>query len=260
MSETGYGGHGDAEERQQPSRRRRPARRSNRNLLIIGATTVAVLIVVVIVAVMAMGGGDGKKDEAAAAARVTPKVYVNTPANSLVDKLNQRSKDKRPLNKSEVFGDEAKSISHGNYHFTLVGSDLTDCASATWGQELQNDLRKYGCTQVARGAYVTQDKKYLGQFIAINLDQLQGAEQIVRDLDPNSNAGFVSPLTANGTENFGNGFSAAYSQSFGHYVVISWVERAGGAQPQTMNELLDASIAIERADDFVWERLVLVGG
>jgi hypothetical protein len=27
-----------------------------------------------------------------------------------------------------------------------------------------------------------------------------------------------------------------------------------------MNELLDASIAIERADDFVWERLVLVGG
>jgi hypothetical protein len=107
---------------------------------------------------------------------------------------------------------------------------------------------------------VTQDKKYLGQFVAMNLEQLQGAEQIVRDLDPASNAGFVSPLTAAGAENFGSGFSAAYSQSFGHYVVISWVERAGGAQPQTMNELLDASIAIERADDFVWERLVLAGG
>jgi hypothetical protein len=260
VSEMGYGGYGDSEEPQKPSRRRRAPRRSNRGILIIGAAVVAVLVVVGIVAVVAMGGGDGKKDQAAAAARVMPKVYVNTPANSLVDKLNQRSKDKRPLNKSEIFGDEAKSVSHGNYHFTLVGSDLTDCASATWGQELQNDLRKYGCTQVARGAYVTQDKKYLGQFIAMNLDQLQGAEQIVRDLDPNSNAGFVSPLTATGTENFGNGFSAAYSQSFGHYVVISWVERAGGAQPQTMNELLDASIAIERADDFVWERLVLVGG
>lgn len=220
----------------------------------------AVLIVVVIVAVVAMGGGDGKKDQAAAAARVTPKIYVNTPANSLVDKLNQRSKDKRPLNKSEVFGGDSKSVSHGAYHFTLVGSALSDCASATWGQELQNDLKKYGCSQVARGAYVTQDKKYLGQFVALNLDQLQGAEQIVRDLDPNSSAGFVSPLTERGTENFGNGFSAAYTQSFGHYVVISWVERAGGAQPQTMNELLDASIAIERADDFVWERLVLVGG
>jgi hypothetical protein len=259
VSETGYGGYGDDDKRQ-PSRRRRRARRSNRGILIIGGAAVAVLIVVVIVGMVAMGGGDGKKDQAAAAARVMPKVYVNTPANSLVDKLNQRSKDNRPLNESEVFGGDSKSVSHGDYHFTLAGAALTDCASATWGQELQNDLRKYGCTQVARGAYVSQDKKYLGQFIAMNLNQLQGAEQIVRDLDPNSNAGFVSPLTENGTENFGNGFSAAYSQSFGHYVVISWVERAGGAQPQTMNELLDASIAIERADDFVWERLVLVGG
>jgi hypothetical protein len=256
----GYDGGRDGGEERQHSRRRRRPRRSNRNLLIIGGAAVAVIVVVVAVALVALGGGDGKKSQAAAAARVSPKVYVNTPANSLVNKLNERSKDKRPLNKSEVFGDDAKSVKHGTYNFTLVGSDLTDCATVTWGQELQNDLRKYGCTQVARGAYVTQDKKYLGQFIAMNLDRLQGAEQIVRDLDPGSNAGFVSPLTATGTENFGSGFSAAYSQSFGHYVVISWVERAGGAQPQTMNELLDASIAIERADDFVWERLVLAGG
>lgn len=218
----------------------------------------AVLIVVVVVAVVALGGGDGKKSQAAAGIRVRPKVYVNTPPNSLVDKLNLRSKDKRPLNKSEIFGSDAKTLTHGSYAFTLVDSSLSDCASATWGGELQSDLRKYGCTQVARGAYVSKDKKYLGQFVALNLDQLQGAEQIVRDLDPNSNAGFVSPLTTKGGENFGNGFSAAYSQPFGHYVVISWVERAGGAPPRTMNELLDASIAIERADDFVWERLVLM--
>jgi hypothetical protein len=254
-------GNDDGGQERPRSRRRRPARRgSNRSFLIIGGAALAVIVVVVVIAVVAMGGGDGKKSQAAAAARVSPKVYVNTPANSLVNKLNQRSKDKRPLNKSEVFGGDAKSVSHGAYHFSLAGSSVSDCASATWGEELQNDLRKYGCTQVARGAYVSQDKKYLGQFVAMNLDQLQGAEQIVRDLDPNSSAGFVSPLTAPGAENFGSGFSAAYSQSFGHYVVISWVERAGGGQPQTMNELLDASIAIEQADDFVWERLVLVGG
>ena len=254
-------GYAGTEERERkPSRRRRPARGSNRKPLIIGVAAVAVLAVIAVVVVVTMGGGDGKKDQAAAAAHVTPKVYVNTPANSLVNKLNERSKDKRPLNKTEVFGDDSRSVSHGNYHFTLAASQLSDCASATWGEELQNDLRKYGCTQVARGAYVSQDKKYLGQFVAMNLERLQGAEQIVRDLDPNSRAGFASPLSAAGAENFGSGFSAAYSQSFGHYVVISWVERAGGGQPQTMNELLDASIAIERADDFVWERLVLVGG
>jgi len=248
------------EEQRPPSRRRRPARRgSNRGLLIIGGAALAIILVVV-VAVVAMGGGDGKKSQASAAARVSPKVYVNTPANSLVNKLNERSKDKRPLNKSEVFGGDSKSVSHGAYHFTLVGSELSDCASASWGEELLNDLRKFGCTQAARGAYVSQDKKYLGQFMALNFERLQGAEQVVRDLDPASGAGFVSPLSVAGAESFGKGFSAAYSQSFGHYVVISWVERAGGQAPQTMNELLDASIAIERADDFVWERLVLVGG
>jgi hypothetical protein len=241
------------------SRRRRSTRGSNRNLLIIGGAALAVLVVVAVVAVVTMGGGNGK-NQAAAAARVLPKVYVNTPANSLVNKLNERSKDKRPLNKDELFSDQTKTVKHDNYTFDLVNSAITDCASPTWGEELQNDLKKFGCSQIARGAYLSQDKKYVGQFVAMNMERLQGAEQVVRDLDPNSSAGFVSPLAAPGIESFGGGFSAAYTQSFGHFVVISWVERAGGAQPQTMNELLDASIAIERADDFVWERLVLIGG
>jgi hypothetical protein len=244
------------------SRRRHSAQgRSGRGLLIIGVAGVAVIAVVAVVAVFAMGGGDGKKPQAVAAERVVPKVYVNTPPNSLVKKLNARSGDKRPLNRSEVFGGSSKTVEHGSYAFSLVRSSLTaDCKSVTWGEELQNDLQKYGCSQIARGAYATKDNKYVGQFVAMNMEQLRGAEQIVRDLDPDSGAGFVSPLTAEGVENFGGGFSAAYSQSFGHYVVISWVERAGGGEPQTMNELLDTSIAIERADDFVWERLVLAGG
>lgn len=225
----------------------------------IGGAVAAVIVAIAVVAVMSMGGGDGGKGQAAAATRVLPKVYVNTPANSLVKKLNERSGDKRPLNKGEIFSDDTKIVKHGAYSFKLVASDLSDCTAPTWGQELQNDLHKYGCSQLARGAYVSSDGKYVGQFVAMNMDKLAGAEQIVRDLDPNSSAGFVSPLPAPGAGKFGGGFSAAYSQSFGHYAVISWVERAGGVQPQTMNELLDASIAIERADDFVWERLVLVG-
>ncbi|MEV5712057.1 hypothetical protein [Actinoallomurus sp. NPDC052274] len=250
MSEMGY----EDREQGRPSRGRRAAQGSGggskRNLLIIGAAAVAMLLVA--------GCGSDKKPQAAAASRVAPKVYVNTPANSQVKKLAERAKDKRPLNKNEVFGDDDKTVTHGKYTFTLAGSDLAgDCKTVTWGQELQSDLAKYGCTQIARGAYVSNDKQYVGQFLALNLENLQGAEQIVRDLDPASGAGFVSPLEVKGSTNFSGGFSAAYSQTFGHYVVVSWVEKAGGAQPQTMNELLDASIAIERADDFVWERLVL---
>ncbi|GAA0323364.1 hypothetical protein GCM10010151_11510 [Actinoallomurus spadix] len=220
----------------------------------------AVILIVTVVAVVAMGGGGDKKPQAAAAAKVKPRVYVNTPANPQVKKLADRAKDKRPLNKNEVFGDDDKTVTHGKYTFTLAGADLaSDCKTVTWGQQLQSDLAKYGCTQIARGAYVSNDKQYVGQFIAINLENLQGAEQLVRDLDPDSGAGFVSPFAVKGSTDFSDGFSAAYSQAFGHYVVVSWVEKAGGAQPQSMNELLDASIAIERADDFVWERLVLAG-
>jgi hypothetical protein len=251
-------------ERRQSSRGRRaapsPGGGSKRNILIVGGAAVAVLAVVAVVAVMAMGGGGGDKDPQAAVVRVLPKVYVNTPANPQVKKLADRNDDKRPLNKNEVFGDDDKTVSHGKYAFRLAGSDLTgDCKAVTWGQQLQGDLAKYGCTQIVRGAYVSNDKQYIGQFLALNLQHLQGSQQIVRDLDPDSGAGFVMPFTVEGAPNFSGGFSAAYSQAFGHYVVVSWVEKAGGAQPQTMNELLDASIAIERADDFVWERLVLAG-
>lgn len=220
---------------------------------------VAVLLVVVVVVVVSMGGGGDKKPQAAAA-RVTPKVYVNTPANPLVKKLDQRSKDKRPINKSEIFDDQAKNVAYKGYSFDLVDSAVSDCDTPAWGAELKGDLTKFGCSQIGRGAYVSKDKKYVGQFITLNMNNLQGAEQVVRDLDPASNAGFISPLSAPGTESFGNGFSAAYTQAFGHFVVISWVERAGGGQPQTMNELLDASIAIEKCDDFVFERLVLASG
>lgn len=245
-------------------RRRRGGRGPNRNLLIIVGAAVLVVVIAIVVGVVAMGGGgDGKKGAAgpSKALHVMPKVYVDTPANSLVKKLNSRAKDKRPLNQGEVFDVQAKSLKHGAYTFNLTGSELSaDCTKATWGGQLQTDLKQFGCTQLARGAYVSADKKFVGQFIAINMADLKGAQQVVRDLNPDSNAGFVSPLTAKGAENFGSGFSAAYSQPFGHFVVISWVERAGGGQPQTMNELLDASIAIERADDFVWERLVLANG
>lgn len=220
-----------------------------------------IVVAAAVVGWLVMGGGGGKKSQAAAAEHIMPKVYVNTPPNALVNKLNTRSADKRPLNADEIFGGDARTVTHGSYVFTLAGSSLTsDCKSATWGGELQGDLEKFHCSQVARGAYVSRDKRYVGQFVAMNMDQQSGAEQIVRDLNPDSSAGFVSPLPAGGAENFGGGFSAAYSQSFGHYVVVSWVERAGGVQPQTMNELLNASIAIERADNFVWERLVLAGG
>jgi hypothetical protein len=235
--------------------------KASRSKWLIGAIlAVVALIVVAVVVVMSTMGGGGD-DAAGAETGTLPTVWVGTPATDGTAKLNLRTADRRPLTEGEVFTGDVKTVSHGKYSFTLAGSELSgDCHAVTWGKALQDDLRKYGCTQVVRGAYLSQDKRHVGQFIALNLDRLEGADQVVRDLEPQTKAGFVTPLKAPGISTFGSGFSAAYGQSFGHYAVISWVQRNGGARPDSMNELLDASVAIEGANDFVWQRLVLAGG
>ena len=227
--------------------------------LLIGGTAALVVAIVAIVAIV-LRSGEEEAAGAPAGDRPVPTTYVGTGADQGTAKLGQRSADQRPLTEGEVFGD-VKSVSYGKYAFTLVGKAVSsDCRTATWGQRLQADLQRYGCSQLARGAFVSADKKYVGQFFAINLDRAAGAQQIVRDLDTSVGAGFLSPLPAPGVENFGGGFSAAYAEPIGHYVIMSWVQRAGGVRPASLNEMIDASLAIGKAGDFAWQRLSLAGG
>jgi hypothetical protein len=226
-------------------------------MILLGAAITVVVVVIAVVAVVSLTGGNSSP-AASGNGMVLPTVYVPTAANEGTKKLNQRSSgDQRPLNEGEVFSDDVKTVTHAQYTFSLIRDEVASNCDAVWGERLKADLRTYACTQLVRGAYLSKDQRYVGQFIAFNLNGLDGSEQIVRDLDPQVSAGFVLPLAANGVTGFGTGFSAAYPEVYGHYVVISWVQRKGGARPNTMNELLDASLAIERAADFVWGRLVL---
>lgn len=237
-------------------------RSGRRGLLLGGAVGVVVLVAVVIIAYAMMGGkGSGSAKGAGSTTSNPPTVYVPTSATAGTKKLDARTTDSRALNEGEVFDNTTTTVSHGTYKFSLVAKEInSDCQATTWGATLQADLKKYECTQVVRGAYLSSDKQHSGQFIALNLAGLDGSEAIVRDLTPTAGSGFVRPLPGPGIKSYGAGFSAAYPQIFGHYVVISWVQRNGGARPASMNELLDASLAIESADGFVWERLVLAGG
>jgi hypothetical protein len=228
-------------------------------LLLIGAV-VALTAAIVAIAVVVLRSGDDEAQGAPAGDHPLPTTYVATAAEPGAAKLNQRSADQRPLTQGEVFGDVQK-VSYGKFSFNLAGATVSsDCRAATWGERLQADLQRYGCTQVVRGAYVSTDKQHVGQFFALNLDRGDGAQQIVRDLDKATGAGFVSPLPAKDLPEFGGGFSAAYAEPLGHYVVMSWVQRKGGARPASLNEMIDASLAIGRAGNFAWERLVLAGG
>ncbi|RFS85255.1 hypothetical protein D0T12_09380 [Actinomadura spongiicola] len=235
----------------------RPGRRFPGPKLLFGAAAVLVAVAVAIVAVTMLTGG-GKKDEAAPR-NVLPTAYTPDYDGEGFRSIAARSADGRQITEGEAFS--AKSLKSGAYSFTLAASDLTsDCKAATWGARLQGDLAKFGCTQIARAAYVSADKKHVGQFVVINLVSEEGVKQILRDLDPRTEAGWPVPLKAPGVPASGAGFSAAYAKTYGHYAVITLVERAGGARPGSLNEMIDVSLAVENAADFLYGRLNLAAG
>jgi hypothetical protein len=233
--------------------------RSPRTLLAIGVAAV-VLVLAVVAGVMVFGGQDRPAGDAAAAVgEPLPSAYVSTKSSEEMAKLDGRAQDARPLTVEEIFTPDTKQLEAQGFRFALGGTNLSrDCSTATWGADLRAALRKYGCNQIVRGVYAGQDKKHAAQFAVINLEQVTGAHEIMRNLDPRARDGFVKPLTTKVVTTFGGGFSAAYVQAAGHYVIVVWVQRLGGAQPASMNELLNASLAIQKADEFVWQRLTLV--
>ncbi|GAA2580073.1 hypothetical protein SMC26_34890 [Actinomadura fulvescens] len=243
----------------------KPGSRGPKPKLLFGAAAALLAVVLAVVAAVVLTGGDDGAEKATAGTSngpgVLPVAYTPQMADKAMIKLARRAADPRPVTQGEAFPADTKTVKYRTYAFTLAASQVSaDCKSVTWGQRLQGDLAKYGCTQIVRGSYVSQDKRHLGQIAVLNLVSQDGAEQIVRDLDPATNAGFVLPLNATGEPAFGKGFSAAYSQVHGHYVIITWVQRAGGGQPASLNEMIDASLAIEKPADFVWGRLELIPG
>ncbi|MFG2000160.1 hypothetical protein ACGFNU_13510 [Spirillospora sp. NPDC048911] len=241
-----------------------PGPRNSRPKLLLGAAAVLVVVVLAVVAAVVLTGGDDDKGGKGSAGTtngpgVLPVAYTPQMADKALVKLAARTADPRPVTAGEAFPADTKTVKYRTYAFTLAASQVSaDCKSVTWGERLQGELAKFQCTQVARGSYVSQDKRHVGQIAVLNMVSQDGAEQIVRTLDPATNAGFVLPLNADGQPAFGKGFSAAYSQVYGHYVIVTWVQRAGGAQPASLNEMIDASLAIEKPADFVWGRLELV--
>ncbi|NKZ07492.1 hypothetical protein [Actinomadura latina] len=236
-----------------------PAEKPGRKLpspkLLLAAAAALIAVIVAVVAVVLLTGGG---DEPAAKTAV-PTAYTPDYLGEGFGQIASRSADARAITEGEAFS--AKDLKTGKYAFTLAASKLTnDCKAGTWGARLQDDLAKHQCTQLVRAAYVSTDKKHVGQFIVLNMATEDGVKQVLRDLDPATGAGWAVPLKAPGVPAFGPGFSAAYAKTYGHYAVITWVERAGGAQPASLNEMIDVSLVIENAADFLYGRLDLASG
>ncbi|ROO84012.1 hypothetical protein EDD29_1523 [Actinocorallia herbida] len=232
-----------------------------------GRTKILVVIGVVVVLIVAAvaawlllpSGGEEDKADAGGASSYVPDVYVPQSPGQSAGKVTARKTDTRPFTEGEVF-DEMKQTTYRNYTFQLKDSDVTDdCASAVWGKLLTETLARGECTQIARGAYLSKDGTGAGMFVAINLVDQRAAQQVLNALDPELKGGFVRTLAVDGASaDFGSGFTAAYSQAIGHYVIMSWVGRADGGTPDAMNELIDTSLAVQKPEEFAWGRIVLL--
>ncbi|GAB2817869.1 hypothetical protein GCM10022221_14640 [Actinocorallia aurea] len=230
-----------------------------RTKILVAVGVVVVLIAAAVGAWLLLPSDDAEGGASSGGgAQYTPDVYVPQTPGQNAGKVASRKTDTRPFTEGEVF-DEMKQATYRSFTFRLTDSDVTeDCASVVWGELLTKTLERGECTQVARGAYVSKDGKGAGNFVAINMVDQAAAQQVLNSLDPDLKGGFVRPLAVEGAADFGSGFTAAYSQAIGHYVIMSWVGRADGGTPEAMNELIDTSLAVQKPEEFAWGRIVLL--
>ncbi|WP_344836249.1 hypothetical protein [Actinocorallia longicatena] len=220
------------------------------------------IVVAVIVLLAAAGGaawwflGRGGDDAVSTSVgKRLPVTYVPQEGDKDTTKLSLRTADPRLFTEGEIF-DDKKTVAYGKYKFALKGQKLTDCPSAAWGDVFETMLQQAGCNQIARGLYVSEDKTYAGLFVAFNLADEKGATLVMNAMDVTRKNGFVHPLESPEVKDFGGNWSAAYSQVIGHYVIMSWVQRASGERPPGLNEMIDISLAVQSPEDFAWGRLV----
>jgi hypothetical protein len=218
---------------------------------------------------LAAGGGDD------GAARSTPSAAAssstggapasgsgqNKPANyhamkswSLWDSLNTAGQDSKPMTLEEVFADtEAKAYkdTSDGTTFNIQGSGRldTDCGSTVSTPVLKTALQGYGCTQVIRAAYVSDDQHWVGQLAIFNLKDVTSANAFLDDLDPKSGKGFFLPVTgASPVEKFGSAPTGAESGAYGHFVVVGWAGRVDGVQGDRYGiDTISPSSAVQQA-------------
>ena len=220
--------------------------------MLFGAAAALVAVVVAVVAVLVFTGGD----EAPAGEPVVPTAYTPDFNGEGFQQIADRSADGREITEGEAA--PAKELESGGHKFTLAKSDLTgDCKAATWGERLHGDLDKFGCTQLVRSAYVSSDKKYAGQFYVFNLKNEEGVKQILRDLAPETGAGWVEAAERAGRARLRIRVQRRLRQDLRPLRGDHRGGAAGGERPDSLNELIDVSLVVEGAADFLYGRLDL---
>ncbi|MEV5712060.1 hypothetical protein [Actinoallomurus sp. NPDC052274] len=197
-----------------------------------------------------------------AAGQYKPSYYNATKSWSLWNNLNTAAQDSKAMTLDEVFSDgEAKAQTNNIEHITMqlqgTGRLDTDCGSAVWGPALKTALQSYGCTQAIRAAYVSTDQKWVGQLVIFNLRDVNAANTLIQDMDPEAAAkGFFLPVSgASPVDRFGKGATGASGGAYGHFVVIGWAGTADGSGSES-DTIAPASLTERAGKTFLFQRNV----
>ncbi|MUN40591.1 hypothetical protein [Actinomadura litoris] len=206
-----------------------PARRRNLPLIIGGAVAAGLVLIGGGVGVSSMMKDDPKPKKAAAPSPTASKPQAQpspeVPALEPV-KLRSRATDPKALTLTEVFGKSSFKAGKQKYLRTAVNSKK-GCTGVVGGATLTKTLKRGGCAQALRATYALGTGKLIGTVGVLNLRTEAAAKQAVKAAG-NKDA-FLQALPGKGISSTnGKGEALGTSEVFGHYVIMTWVQRPDG--------------------------------
>ncbi|NUT42808.1 MAG: hypothetical protein HOV86_22770 [Thermoactinospora sp.] len=174
--------------------------------------------------------------------------------------IADRGQDAKPLTAKELFGAKTLAVSK-KVSLKLAAQDLTpSCATITWGRELIDQVSAAGCSQAARGLYVSSDQRYIAQYTVLNLRDVQAADELVQSLKTLYLGGWVQPLPYDKVPFPSHGHTEGAAYALGHYVGLVWLARTDGAERGAKDDFSALGLALRAVEKPLYRRIVAITG
>ncbi|MDA0636275.1 hypothetical protein OUY22_22875 [Nonomuraea sp. MCN248] len=240
-------------------------RPERQKLLVVVVSVVAALAagagLVVVVTSLGSYAPDRRTGAALAQADAAlPQTFHGWSSPKLFDPVSDREKDAAPLTEKEVFAQKTLTGEKKLRLKLVAGAIDADCSAALWGEELVEQVAQAGCTQAARGLYLSSDGRYVGQYTLLNLRDGQAATELVESLKTLYRGGWTLPLKSEKAAFPASGYTEAGGYALGHYVGLVWIGRADGAEPTARDDYVSLALTLRGAEKPVYQRVVAITG
>ncbi|MEU0480815.1 hypothetical protein ABZ260_16695 [Streptosporangium sp. NPDC006013] len=233
-------------------------RPQQRLLMVFGAVAGVLVAAVALTLAISAIGNDFVPERATASVIGTeprPDVYKGWPSSKVFAPIAQSKADPKPLTVKDLFA--TRTLKEGRVTLRLAATRLeAGCVMATWGQGLADLLAQGGCTQVARGLYVSADGRYVAQYTLFNLRDTASADTLVNTLTTLHRGGWVRPLQAGKAVFPAGGHTESSGHAMGHYAGLVWIGRTDGADPGPKDDFVSLALTVRGVEKAIFRRIV----